>query len=213
MFGFILFNSRYILKKYLNKVNIHFLDRVLMVPKMTYKEHLFFTDFLKQNKSAFYLESGSGGSTLIANRLGFSFNAYDTSEQYAAYMNNLLQANKVTHVPVGKVLKYGRPTQVNSTITHKICSVFDDYFLKNQNQRVIVFLDGRCRVLTAFHIYPQLADDDFVFVHDFRRLHYQDILQAYRIVNQIHSLVLLKKKKISNVELEKLYKKYEINID
>lgn len=114
---------------------------------------------------------------------------------------------------MGKVHKYGRPIEVNPTITHKISSVFDSYLLKNVNQRVIVFLDGRCRVLTALHIHPNLSDQDSVLVHDFTRLKYQDILQAYRIVHQIDSLVLLKKKTISNGVLEKLYKMYELDIE
>lgn len=180
---------------------------------MTYNEYRFFKDYLSQHTSALYLESGSGGSTLIANRLGLSFYAYETSEDYTTYMNQLLKANKVTYVSVGKVHKYGRPIEVNPTITHKISSVFDSHLLKNVNQRVIVFLDGRCRVLTALHIHPNLSDEDSVLVHDFTRLKYQDMLQAYRIVYQIDSLVLLKKKTIPNGILEKLYKTYELDIE
>jgi|GEM_PF-1598384 len=208
-----LFYFRYILKKYLNKIGFHIADRFLMVPKMTFREYRFFKDYLSQNTSALFLESGSGGSTLVANRLGLQFYTYETSEDYALYMNKLLKAYKVIHISVGKVHKFGRPIEVNPTITHKISSVFDGNLLKNVNQQVIVFLDGRCRVLTAAHIHPHLSDEDSVLVHDFTRLKYQDILQAYRVVHQIDSLVLLKKKTISNQALEKLYKKYELDIE
>ena len=184
-----------------------------MVPKMTYKEYHFFKDYLSKHTSALYLESGSGGSTLIANRLGLSFYAYETSEDYTTYMNQLLKANKVTYVSVGKVQKYGRPIEVNTTITHKISSVFDKHLLKNENRKVIAFLDGRCRVLTALHIHSNLSEEDSVLVHDFTRLKYQDILQAYRVVHQIDSLVLLKKKVISKATLKKLYKNYELDIE
>ena len=209
----LLFHFKYRLKKYLNKVGISFADRALMVPKMTYKEARFFTDYLTENISSLYLESGSGGSTLIANSLGFEFHSYETSEGYTTYMNQLLQANKVTHVSVGKVQKYGRPIEVNPTITHKIASVFDAHLSKNVNQRVIVFLDGRCRVLTALHIHAKLSDQDSVLVHDFTRLKYQDILQAYHIIDQADSLVLLQKKAIANDVLQQLKKKYELDIE
>ena len=177
-----------------------------MVPKMTYKEARFFTDYLTENISSLYLESGSGGSTMIAKSLGFEFHSYETSEAYTTYMNQLLQANKVTHVSVGKVQKYGRPIEVNPTITHKIASVFDAHLSKNVNQRVIVFLDGRCRVLTALYIHAELSDQDSVLVHDFTRLKYQDILQAYHIIDQADSLVLLQKKNIANDVLQQLKK-------
>lgn len=209
----LLFHFKYRLKKYLNKVGISFADRALIVPKMTYKEARFFTDYLTENISSLYLESGSGGSTLIANSLGFEFHSYETSEGYTTYMNQLLQANKVTHVSVGKVQKYGRPIEVNPTITHKIASVFDAHLSKNVNQRVIVFLDGRCRVLTALHIHANLSDQDSVLVHDFTRLKYQDILQAYHIIDQADSLVLLQKKAIANDVLQQLKKKYELDIE
>lgn len=208
-----LFHLKYRLKKYLNKVGISFADRALMVPKMTYKEARFFTDYLTENISSLYLESGSGGSTLIANSLGFEFYSYETSEGYTTYMNQLLQANKVTHVSVGKVQKYGRPIEVNPTITHKIASVFDAHLSKNVKQRVIVFLDGRCRVLTALYIHANLSDQDSVLVHDFTRLKYQDILQAYHIIDQADSLVLLQKKAIANDVLQQLKKKYELDIE
>jgi hypothetical protein len=208
-----LFHFKYSLKKYLNKVGISFTDRALMVPKMTYKEARFFTDYLTENISSLYLESGSGGSTLIANSLGFEFHSYETSEAYTTYMNQLLQANKVTHVSVGKVQKYGRPIEVNPTITHKIASVFDAHLSKNVNQRVIVFLDGRCRVLTALYIHAKLSDQDSVLVHDFTRLKYQDILQAYHIIDQADSLVLLQKKNIANDVLQQLKKKYKLDIE
>ena len=186
-----LFHFNYRLKKYLNKV----------------------TDYLTENISSLYLESGSGGSTLIANSLGFEFHSYETSEGYKTYMNQLLQANKVTHVSVGKVQKYGRPIEVNPTITHKIASVFDAHLSKNVKQRVIVFLDGRCRVLTALYIHANLSDQDSVLVHDFTRLKYQDILQAYHIIDQADSLVLLQKKTIANDVLQQLKKKYELDIE
>ena len=208
-----LFHFKFKLKKYLNKLGISFADRTLMVPKMTYKEACFFTDYLTENLSALYFESGSGGSTLIANFLGFEVHSYETSEDYTTYMNQLLQANKVTHVSVGKVQKYGRPIEVNPTITHKIASVFDTHLSKNVNQRVIVFLDGRCRVLTALHIHANLSHEDSVLVHDFKRLKYQDILQAYHIIDQADSLVLLQKKTIDNDMLKQLKKKHELNIE
>ena len=56
-------------KKYLNKLGIHAFDAQLMVPRMTTNEYLFFASFLKKHTTAVYCESGSGGSTLMAENL------------------------------------------------------------------------------------------------------------------------------------------------
>ena len=111
------FHFKFRLKKYLNKLGISFADRALMVPKMTYREVCFFTDYLTENLSALYLESGSGGSTLIANFLGFKFHSYETSEGYTAY--TMYKQTKL-HVSVGKVQKYGRPIDINPQLRIKL---------------------------------------------------------------------------------------------
>ena len=77
------------------------------------------------------------------------------------------------------------------------------------NQPVIIFLDGRCRVL-ALHIHAN-TDEDSVLVHDFTRLKYQEIRQAYQIIDQVDSLVLLQKKAIANTSSAQ--KKYELDIE
>ena len=68
-------------------------------------------------------------------------------------------------------------------------------------------------MLTALHIHANLSDEDSVLVHDFTRLKYQDILQAYQIIDQADSLVLLQKKTIANDVLQQLKKKYELDIE
>ena len=184
-----------------------------MVPKMTYKEYRFFKNYLSKNNSALYLESGSGGSTLVADRLGLKIISFETNKDYALYINKLLKADKVNYISVGKVHKYGRPVKVNSTITNKISTVFDGVLLKNLSSRAIIFLDGRCRVLTAVRIHSHLSDEDSVLVHDFKRLKYQDLLQAYIVVDQIDSLVHLSKKPTSNRKLGQLIKKHQLDIE
>ena len=51
------------------------------------------------------------------------------------------------------------------------------------------------------------------FMQVTRILKYQDILQAYHIIDQADSLVLLQKKTIANDVLQQLKKKYELDIE
>ena len=208
-----IFHFKYRLKKYLNKIGIHSVDRALMVPKMTYKEYSFFKNFLSENLGALYLESGSGGSTLLAERLGLDYHAYETNAGYAKYMNALLGASKVNHIPVGETAKYGRPLKNTKAHADLISGVFDDHIKASKPPNVIAFLDGRCRVLTALRIHPLLKADDVVMIHDFHRPNYQEILEAYDLVNGVDNLAMLKKKKIVQTKWVSLSKKYATDIE
>ena len=208
------FHFRYRLKKYLNKAGIHFADRALMVPKMTYKEYRFFKDFLAHNTSALYLESGSGGSTLISERLGMQFHAYETAAGYAHYMNSLLKAPRVNHIPIGKTAKYGRPVQKTKKNAERISGVFDAHLKNNADTYKVVFLDGRCRVLTALQIHNLLTDDDRVLIHDFHRSNYQDVLDLYNIIDQVDTLVLLQKNTSqTKARHQELMSKYQLDFE
>jgi hypothetical protein len=208
-----IFHFKYRLKKYLNKIGIHKADRALMVPKMTYKEYSLFKNFLAENLGSLYLESGSGGSTLIAERIGLDYHAYETNAGYAEYMNALLGISKVNHIPVGETAKYGRPLKITKAHADLISGVFDDHIKANTYPNVIAFLDGRCRVLTSLKIHPLLKADDVVLVHDFHRSNYQDILEAYDLVNRVDNLAMLKKKKISEPKRVSLAKKHATDIE
>jgi len=213
MLGYIFFHTRYKFKKNLNKLGIHVFDRALMVPKMTYREYRLFTSFLEANRSALYLESGSGGSTVIADTMGLNYHSYETSAGYATYMNALLIRKNVNHIPVGDVAKYGRPVHVNAAVSQKICSVFDTHLSTKNSRKSIVFLDGRCRVLTALHIHSLLNKEDVVLVHDFHRHKYQDVLHAYDVLQQVDTLVFLKKKKVSEKMMDKLCQDYAVDTE
>ena len=211
---FLIFHFRSRLKKYLNKVGFHRADRALMVPKMTYNEYRFFKDYLAQNTSALYLESGSGGSTLIAERLGINFHAYETSDGYAHYMNSLLKAPRVSHIPIGRTAKYGRPLEKTKKNAEQISGVFDMHITNNTDSHNVVFLDGRCRVLTALRIHSLLGDNDSVLIHDFHRPNYQDVLQAYEIIDRVDSLVLLRKSNhISKDQIQALTDEYQLDFE
>lgn len=189
-------------------------DRALMVPKMTYKEYRFFKVFLAQNTSALYLESGSGGSTLIAERLGMQLHAYETAAGYAYYMNNLLKAPRVNHIPIGKTAKYGRPVEKTLKNADLISGVFDGHLKKNSDAHSVVFLDGRCRVLTALRIHSLLGHNDSVLIHDFHRPNYQDVLQAYEMIDRADNLVLLRKSNpISKDQILALTDKYQLDFE
>lgn len=199
------------LKKYLNKIGIHRWDYSLMVPRMFYTEYSFFEDFLSKHPRALYLESGSGGSTILADKLSQTYYSYETDLEYVQYMNRLLKKQQVRHLSVGSVAKFGFPKKESAANAHRIHSALIQHLPLEDFSYTVVFIDGRCRVATALALVPHLSEKDFVLIHDFERPHYQELLKVYDLKKKIDRLVLLTKKKVSFSTLEKLQKKYKLD--
>jgi len=206
-----LFYFKKYLKKYLNKIGIHFWDYALMVPRMYFSEYIFFKHLIKAHPQALYLESGSGGSTILVDQLSQTYISYETDLGYVQYMNSLLKKGQLHHLDVGEVLKFGFPKEEIAAHAKNINSALIAHFPLKTFAYTIIFIDGRCRVATALALVPYLSLDDFVLIHDFERPHYKDVLEVYDMEQSIDRLVLLKRKKEIAPRLEALQKKYALD--
>jgi len=204
----IIFYLKKYTKKYCNKIGIHRWDYTLMVPRMLFSEYVFFKSFLHQHSKALYLESGSGGSTILADQLELSYYAYETDANFVDYMNGLLRQRRVEHLQVGEVVKFGFPAQETPAKAEMITKALNKHFPLKENPYCVVFIDGRCRVATALELVQHLSPKDFVLVHDFERPHYQELLKVFEPVEQIERLVVLKQKEIATPFLKELQEKY-----
>ena len=188
------YNLKKFSKKYLNKIGVYGLDRALMVPRMTTKEYLFFDSFLKENKDALYCESGSGGSTLMAEKIFDEMHSFETDAGFVKYMNGLLQKAEVALIPVGATGKFGYPEARTPENAARIAAVISPLLKDKTEKDRLVFIDGRSRVLTALEVHEHLSDNDRVLIHDFERKHYHAVLDVYVIAAQVEGLVVLQKK-------------------
>ena len=93
---------------------------------MTFKEYIFFKNFLSKHSGSLYMESGSGGSTIIASKIFNIIYSYETDYRYVNYMNNLLEKQLVGHISVGETSKFGYPENQNQQNAKKI----SDYKIK-----------------------------------------------------------------------------------
>lgn len=207
--GVLNFYLKSFLKKYLNKVNIHLWDRDLMLPRMTYKEYVFFKKFLKEKAHCAYFESESGGSTLIAEKIMSSIYSYETAPGYVSYMNRIFKKELVRLIDIGAVKKFGFPEESNQEKANLISEAIPKHFPLKANQDALIFIDGRCRVLSALKLFPKLSSKDYLLIHDFEREEYQDILCFYEKLVLIDRLVVLKvKNDIQQMDLMEFQKKY-----
>lgn len=199
------------LKKYLNKVGIQIWDYPLMVPRMFFAEYFFFKEFLSKHSEALYLESGSGGSTVLADQLSQPYYSYETDLDYVQYLNKILKKQNVRHIEVGKTVKFGFPKKETASNAQRIYSALLKHFPIVNFPYVVVFIDGRCRVSTALALAPHLSKKDYVLIHDFERPHYQEVLKVYWLEKKIGRLVLLKIKENYSSSIEELKTKYKLD--
>lgn len=203
------YNLKKYSKKYLNKIGIHLFDRALMVPRMTTQEFLFFSDFLKKNNNAIYYESGSGGSTLMAEKIFSKMYSFETDAGFVGYMNSLLSNVEVQLIPVGVTGKFGYPEHRTVENVKRISGVFTHLLKEKKESHSIVFIDGRSRVSTALEIHKYLQVKDRVLIHDFKRKHYHAVLKVYSIVQQVDGLVILQRKTKAEKEVKGLLQQFK----
>lgn len=57
-----------------------------------------------------------------------------------------------------------------------------------------VFIDGRARKYCAIKILEKIDSNSYVFIHDFERAYYHNVLEFYNIIESADKLVVLAKK-------------------
>ena len=123
----------------------------------------------------------------------------------------MLEEPLVRHVSVGETKKFGYPENEYQQNAKKISEVFNPHLSSIKHPYSIIFLDGRCRVLTAVKLYDQISEMDYLIIHDFNRPHYKEILEMYNLIQKVDKLAILRKKKISENKIEDIKKKFSLD--
>ncbi|MEH0007567.1 MAG: hypothetical protein V6Z82_02460 [Flavobacteriales bacterium] len=174
---------------------------------MTVKEYLFVGEFLKANSSKIYIESGSGGSTVMANKYFGDLYSYETDPRFVAYLNDLTGKKIVELINVGEVEKFGYPIVQSIENAKKISACLLGALNERRDRSAIIFIDGRCRVLTALNCAAYLNSRDIVMIHDFERKFYHEVLYFFDIIKLVDTIVVLKIKE--NLDLKLLEREKE----
>jgi hypothetical protein len=140
------------------------------------------------NKENIMLEWGSGGSTLYFPQFVKEFISIEHNNHWWVIVDSQIPDNGVVYL-VESNLPRTHPTKREE---------FKDYveyvhILNRKYDRVLI--DGRARLYCAIEVLPYLTDDAIVFVHDWGRSEYDDILLYYDIIEQSRSLMVLRAKK------------------
>lgn len=192
-------------KNELDPVNIEWISRLFV----GHKDEL---DFLREElrTTQFFLEFGTGGSTLLALNAGPK--RIVSCETDAGYVDDFRPKHtsdfwnfsmiELRHLDVGVTKKWGYP------VAPLRPSQTDDYFrvIEEHAEADAVFIDSRFRVAVAAKCYLHLGEDAKFLIHDFNRQHYSPVLEFLELEEQVGTLALLKKRPNSSDQAERIFR-------
>lgn len=174
----------------------------------------------------FYLEYGSGESTLLAVRFKKKFYSIESDKTYYNYLKNKIPKKSGK---VYKLINFSPTYQFSVPIFFFIRKYFLkkkaklyaqsplDYLLKNKIIPELIFIDGRYRVLCCLMLYKYLKylpsiclSKITILIDDYPMRNHYFILKKFFFIKNIENMALLKIKKllISKKNFDKLIDKY-----
>lgn len=192
-------------------------------PSLEKDSNQYLIDSLKESK--FYLEYGSGGSTVLASKLGINYITIDTDLLFLNAVKqkvNQIGYKKLSkqtylHRNIGPTSRWGHPL-FPETRKQSLLSKFKNYsdpkfFMRDKPD--LIMIDGRFRVATLLRMYDflksysgwQVLFDDF-----FSRDDYKIVSKFFLIDERIGRLAVIKNVVSCNPdELNDAIKKYILN--
>ena len=192
-----------------------------MDPHLSDNDKKLFYDYL--NKSRYYFEYGSGGSTYqacIRNNILKVYSVESDLEWHNKIKNSTLKQynNKINYMYANLNTlpnTWGDPGPNCTDLQKKSYSDKIKLLSSEEQKKIdIVFIDGRFRVACALKCHKLINNNCIVIIDDFfKRTHYHKVLDYYNIINKTNDdrMVFLIKK---NIDVpENIIKYYELQRD
>ena len=119
------------------------------------------------------LEFGSGGSTLEFSKYVKNYYSVEFNKEWYKKIGDAIITNNLNNI-------YYTYAQVNAPNYTNFINKFKDYNIPKIDK---VLIDGRERVKCAKEIIPYITKDTLVFIHDWERTNYHEVLKWYDIIN------------------------------
>ena len=187
-----------------NKIVNFFLSKKIQVNSNisfgSLKANNFFLKCLK--KSEFYIEYGSGSSTLLAKKLNKEFISIESDSNFYSIIKERINSNCLKLYSLGIAGDYGYPLINNQKKIRKYIFSINKYLKKNTSN--LILIDGRFRVaccLNILNLNKKKLKNTHIIVDDFlNRSHYK-ILNRYfkiQIFGRLGYLIVKKNKYVNN---------------
>lgn len=165
-------------------------------------------------KSKFYLEFGSGNSTVLAKNKNKKFMSIESDKNFYYYMINKIGKKNFYFVDFGVVGFYSYPYFIKSS-KHMALKYSSKIFLNLKNRKIpdLVLIDGRYRVLVGLFTYKYFSNnkknftiifDDYFESNKFKinRKHYSILSKFFYIKKKGRFGIANKLKKRSSLYLQ-----------
>ena len=171
-------------------------------PSLEKSSNKFFTDSL--SKSNLYLEYGSGGSTVLASKLGVDYITIETDLLFLNAVknkidqlgNNNLSNQKYIYRNIGLTSKWGHslfPGTKKEKLLRKFKNYSDPKFVMKDKPDLIM-IDGRFRVVTLLRMYSYLKSYSgwrVLFDDYFSREEYQVVSKFFKVDERVGRLAVI----------------------
>lgn len=187
------------------KINYNVLNEINFGDDMT-------NEFIrnKMNDCSFYLEFGSGNSTLHFQTLKKKFISIETDRNFYFYLSKMiLEKESYQFCDLGVVKYYSRPF-TNKQKFKFILGNYKTIFEKLENNEIfpdLILVDGRFRVLTCLMLYRILLKKKFSFnliIDDYNNRPYYNILENFFSFEIVGRVAFTNKLIVNNINVDNL---------
>ena len=164
-------------------------------------------------KSKYYLEYGSGSSTILAKKYKKKFLSIETDKSFFRYMRNL-KIDEIVYVNIGPTKYYSHPilpTLLLKNQIRKYASQIEIFFKKFNRLPDLVLIDGRFRVyvtlVVLYTFFTKYSKKKLVIIIDdykYRKnYHYLKKIIKIRLIGRFGIISLNYKNKLNFAKLKK----------
>lgn len=169
----------------------------------------FFKKHLK--KSKFFLEYGSGNSTLLANRLKKKFISIEADKSFFNYLKKEKKISGVKYVNIGPTKYFSFPILPYFLIQRKVsyyCNCFNSFLKKNKIPDLIL-IDGRYRAMVTlniikFLIKKKIKKNIVIIIDDYKFRKNYSILKKAIQIGLVGRFGVIRFKSFENISIVKI---------
>ncbi len=208
---FLIFEIPYHLLRYYNFININYKLSNLLFNST--KKNSFFKR--KIHKCKFYLEWGSGASTLYSNKINKKYISIESDKNFYNFMSKKLKIKNIILKDIKFCYFYSRPFFYSKKHLKKIGKSYSsDVFNILEKKKIypdLILIDGRFRILCLISLHEFLKKNKsnfFLIFDDFQRSNYIEAKKFFHFKKYDRFGISDKIRKISKIEINNIKKKY-----
>ena len=175
------------------------------------KANRFFKKHLKECK--FYLEYGSGNSTLLADKLKKKYISIEADRSFFNYLKNEKKVSNIKYLNIGPTKYFSFPILPYYLIQRKVnfyCNCLNSFFFKKKVPDLIL-IDGRYRAMVTLNIIRflvkrKIKENITIIIDDYKFRKNYKVLKKITQIKLVGRFGVIKMNSFENISIEKINK-------